>query len=160
MTTPEWVLRTKVHSSLGRLPKLPALGRWIGVDFAGHDSARNARKLLPLLVLALITALAIAALRIDLIRIRYAMASAVIEETALREEQRNLIVRRRQLRDPTKLEIQARARGFRPPTQVIVLQEPSDLHPHHNRAAFGTIAEALPSVAAGPPHVKPRGDWR
>ena len=160
MTTPEWLLRTGVRFPLGRLPKLPALGRWIGVDFAGQAGARNARKLLPLLVLALITALAIAALRIDLIRIRYAMASAVGEETALREEQRNLIVRRRQLRDPINLEIQARARGFRPPTQVIVLRDPTDLHPHQNRAVFEIDVEALPSVAAGPPHAESRGDWR
>ncbi|HIF92131.1 MAG: hypothetical protein ABGX04_11165 [Myxococcales bacterium] len=160
MTTPDWVLRTRVRFPLGRLPKLPSLGRWIGVDFAGQGSSRNARKLLPLLVLALISALAVAALRIDLIRIRYAMASAVHEETALREEQRNLIVRRRQLRDPTLLESQARARGFRPPSQVIVLNDPSDLHPHQNRAVFETSADALPSIAAGPPRIEPRGDWR
>jgi hypothetical protein len=160
MSTPDWVLRTRERFPLGQLPKLPSLGRWIGVDFAGQDGSRSARKLLPLLVLALVTALGIAALRIDLIRIRYAMASAVNEETALREEQRNLIVRRRQLRDPTLLDIQARARGFRPATSVVVLDEPTHARPHHNRVIFEKDLSELPSVASGPPNSGPRGDWR
>lgn len=130
-------------------------GEWIGIDFSGENGPDRLRKLLPLLILALIAALGISALRIDLIRIRYAMASALAEENILIAEQHRLIVRRRQLRDPIELAIQARARGFRPATQILWLPEPI-------MAASGsarTIAD-LPSIAAGPPADPTSNDWR
>ena len=43
---------------------------WIGVDFANFATNQPSRALLPLLVLALIVALGVASLRIDLIRTR------------------------------------------------------------------------------------------
>lgn len=160
MTTSDWLLRAKDRLDGGRLPELSSPGRWIGVDLADLDGSQRARKLLPLLVLALIAALCISALRIDLIRIRYAMASVVERETALLEEQRNLIVRRRQLRDPTELAVQARARGFRPPRQIIVLPEPMHPRPIPYRVDVERGFEALPSVASRPPSNRSRGDWQ
>jgi len=62
-------------------------------------------------VTAAVAALAIAALRIDLIRVRYAVAAVMEQEEALLEEQRSLIVRRRQLRDPVELAVRARRIG-------------------------------------------------
>jgi len=115
---------------------------------------------LPLLVLALITALGIEALRIDLIRIRYAMASVVKRESDLLEEQRELIVRRRQLRDPVGLAVAARARGFRPPHQIIVLRDPKSGSPQLLVAGHEARIEAPPSVAAAPPLDRARGDWQ
>ena len=160
MTAADWLLRAKDRLDGRGLPELPSPGRWIGVDFAGHGGSQHTRKLLPLLVLALIAALGISALRIDLIRIRYAMASVVEEETNLLEEQRQLIVRRRQLRDPIELAVQARARGFRPPRQIIVLREPTNWNPAHNQVDLEPEIEALPSVAARPPASPSRGDWQ
>lgn len=160
MIASNWLLRAKERVSLRNLPELPRPQSWIGVDLAGEDSSRNARRLLPLLVLALVTALSIAALRIDLIRIRYAMASVVERETELREEQRNLIVRRRQLRDPTELAAQARLRGFRPAAQVIILREPFGSFPDLDRNVAEREIEELPVVAAGPRTRRLRGDWQ
>ena len=160
MTTSDWLLRAKDRLDIRRLPEMSSPGRWIGVDFAGEDGSQHARKLLPLLVIALIAALGISALRIDLIRIRYAMAEAVAEETALLEEQRSLTVQRRQLRDPTELAVQARARGFRPATQVIVLREPTDRNVEFDRIILERDRKELPSVAAGPPADRNRGDWQ
>lgn len=117
---------------------------WVGVDHSATRPRPRTRGLLPLLALALLVALGVAALRIDLIRTRYALATVMAEENALIEEQRELIVRKRQLRDPVELAVQARERGFRPPAQVFRLPDP-----------LGAGA-ALPPVAAGPPTVGAR----
>ena len=83
------------------------------------------------------------------------MASALDEEKALIAEQRRLIVRRRQLRDPVELAVQARARGFRPPTQILSLPEPTIAD-----SVFVEAISNLPSVATGPPANETRNDWR
>ena len=111
---------------------------FIGRDLAHRYDPRRPRALVPLLVLVLITALGIAALRIDLIRTRYAVAQAMQTENTLIEEHRALIARKRQLRDPVALAIQARERGFRPPERVYSLADPS-------------APGALAAVAAAPP---------
>jgi hypothetical protein len=83
------------------------------------------------------------------------MASALAEEQALIAEQRRLIVRRRQLRDPVELAVQARARGFQPATQILSLPDPI--------IARSMAIEAfpnLPSVAAGPAANEMRDDWQ
>jgi len=121
---------------------------WIGVDLSNDRARRGSRALLPLLVLALVAGLGVAALRIDLIRTRYALATAMAEEQRLLEEQRVLIVRKRQLRDPVALAVQARERGFKPPTTVFFLPDPAP------PSGSPAIAE-LPAVAAGPGE----GDW-
>lgn len=105
----------------------PRERQWVGVDFSGVRDGRPARRLLPLLVFALIAALGVVALRIDLIRTRYAMAAVLAEENTLIEQQRGLIVRRRQLRDPVELAVLARERGFRPLAGVLTLPDPPAL---------------------------------
>jgi hypothetical protein len=111
------------------LPSSPKMAQgsgreWIGVDFASRRSPTGSRALIPLLIVAIVAALGVAALRIDLIRIRYAMAATMAEESALLEEQRALIVRKRERLDPVELAIQARARGFGPPAHVFTLPDP------------------------------------
>ncbi|MAG32986.1 MAG: hypothetical protein CL908_19080 [Deltaproteobacteria bacterium] len=128
---------------------------WIGVDFSDSNDARSTTALLPLLVVALVSALGVAALRIDLIRTRYAMSTAMTEEKSLIEEQRALIVRRRQLRDPVELAIQAHQRGFRPSAHVLTLPEP--LPPFHVQ---GPKDVELPAVAAGPGSANGGQSWR
>lgn len=113
---------------------------FIGRDLGPEYDPRRASALVPLLILVLVTALGIAALRIDLIRTRYAVAQATQTENTLIEEQRALIARKRQLRDPVSLAIKARERGFRPPTRVYSLADP----------VVGEGA-GVPAVAAAPP---------
>jgi len=83
-------------------------GSWIGVDLARVSLAPRSRTFVPLIAVALVAALGIAALRIDLIRTRYALAANLEQEQALIEEQRALIVRLRGLRDPSVLAALAR----------------------------------------------------
>ena len=161
MSASGWMLRKKGRLDIQRLSLFLSRSRWLRFDFIDPDGSAESRKLLPLLVLALIAALCISALRIDLIRIRYAMASVVEREAALIEEQNKLIVRRRQLRDPIELAVAARARGFRPPTQVVVLREPTGSWiPVQNRVVPDQRTPMPPSVAAGPPSPGRTGDWQ
>ena len=138
MSASTWIARARsltpslAKSAAGR-PR-----RWVGFDFSEANDPRRARSLVPLLLVALIVALGIAALRIDLIRTRYAVAAAATAENALIEEQRALTARKRELRDPTVLAVKARERGFRPPAHAFSLPDPI------------VAAEGLPSVAAGP----------
>lgn len=97
---------------------------WIGLDLARFGAQRPSRALLPLLIMGLVVALGVAALRIDLIRTRYALAAAMDQENALIAKQHELIVRKRQLRDPVELAVLARARGFQPADTVRTLTDP------------------------------------
>ena len=155
MSASTWIARAKDRIDLRQTSEASSRAEWIGIDFSGEKGSRRTRKLLPLLVLALIAALGISALRIDLIRTRYAMSDALAEEQALIAEQRRLIVRRRQLRDPVELAVQARERGFQPAKQILSLPDPI--------IAGSMVIEAipsLPSVAAGPAADEMRDDWQ
>jgi hypothetical protein len=123
----------------------PSRAQWIGVDLSSAHDPRRTGVLVPLLALALITALGVAALRIDLIRTRYAVAAVLEEEQSLLEEQRALLVRRRQLRDPVELAKQAQARGFRPPARAYSLPDPVVRTP-----SASPSSSLLPPVAAAP----------
>ena len=83
------------------------------------------------------------------------MAAVMEEEKALIETQRSLIVRRRQLRDPVELAIQARARGFRPLSVVRSLPDP-----RIPGVSGASPAPGLPPVAAKGPEAAAGGGWR
>ena len=77
MSASTWIDRARGRMEVGRPSTRSSSRSWIGVDYSGEYGSRHARKLLPLLALALIAALGISALRIDLIRTRYSMASVM-----------------------------------------------------------------------------------
>lgn len=133
---------------------------WVGIDVSNEPVRAAPRGLYPLLAIAVVAALGVAALRIDLLRTRYAVSAAMARENELIEEQRQLIVRRRELRDPVALQIQARERGFRPPAHVVSLPDPtlgrleSVVAPRPVLAPSGRVA----AVSAGPaPHRQATG---
>jgi cell division protein FtsL len=101
----------------------------------GRDLARarlfapGRSRQLPLALLAiLLAALALAALRIDIIRMRYRMTEAIHERTDLLEEHRELTAHVRSLRDPSRLARLARDRDLAWPEQVIEI-EAGELQP-------------------------------
>lgn len=140
---------------------------WIGVDLARVSLAPRSRTFVPLIVVALVAALGVSALRIDLIRTRYALAENLGQEKALLEDQRALIVRLRGLRDPSLLAGLARERGYRLAERVITLEDPMPgpirttdptgaLRSRRGFAAVeaesrGDADAALPAVSSGPP---------
>jgi hypothetical protein len=71
---------------------------------------------------AIVFALGLAVLRVDVIRLRYALAGADSHERKLREQSRDLVVEMRSLRDPVKLAEIARERGFGVPDRVLDLR--------------------------------------
>ncbi len=87
-------------------------------------------------------ALCLVALRVDILRTRYALAEALALEQQLLSERRDLTVEMRRLRDPARLATLARKRGFVRPERVIDLELPA-------RTTAQTLA-ILPDVGARP----------
>jgi len=98
----------------------------IGRDLAPirREASRRSRLLPVALVGALMAALCLAALRIDLIRQGYALAAAMSEEKALLEEHHLLTARVRSLRDPARLALLASRLDFERPERVIEIRTP------------------------------------
>ena len=106
-------MKRGVATATGRLD---LVGR--GLARGGRVPRVTRRGVTMLLAAALVAALGVAALRIDLIRVRYGLASAVREEKALLQERREAVARVRALRDPTRLHELARERGFVRPSRI------------------------------------------
>jgi hypothetical protein len=103
-------------------PKPSRLSR-LKLEMNRDQTGLRAGVLLPVLVTALVVSLGIAALRIDLLRVRYALAAATLEEQRLLDESRSLTAEMRKLRDPYHLALQARDLGFVRPSRLIDLRE-------------------------------------
>jgi hypothetical protein len=85
------------------------------------------RRWLPLAIAGfLLAGLAVAALRVDLIRVRYGLADAVREEKALLENKRQALARMRTLRDPLRLARLAADRGLARPERIVDLPAASE----------------------------------
>lgn len=108
---------------------------WIGLDLARHHATISPRRVLPVLIVVVIVALGVASLRIDLLRLRYALAEATLEEQRLLDEERMLTAARRRLRDPVHLARLAEERGFVTPDSQSTL-------------APATLREQAPVLAA------------
>jgi hypothetical protein len=93
----------------------------IGRDIAGIPLRASAHsRLLPVAIAgALIAALCLAVLRIDLIRQRYDLAEAMSTEKQLLEQKQLLTAQGRRLRDPARLARLAAERGFVRPERLI-----------------------------------------
>jgi hypothetical protein len=138
MSASTWIERAKSLTPSRTKSQVGQPQHWVGFDFSDVKNRQRTRALVPLLLVAVIAALGVAALRIDLIRVRYAMATATEAESSLIDERRALTARKRELRDPTQLAVEARERGFRPPAHVYSLPDPI------------LPASPLPAVSAGP----------
>ena len=98
------------------------------LDLVGRDVARTSampraiRRLAPAAIaVAIVVALGVAALRVDLIRVRYGLADAVSQERALLEERRVVLAEVGALREPSRLATLAQERGFVRPDRVRTL---------------------------------------
>jgi hypothetical protein len=94
----------------------------VGRDFAPVRPMRarlRVREILCVVGTAFACALALAALRIDILRTRYALGEALREEKALVQQQRQQIAALEGLRHPARLVDVARERGFGPPERVV-----------------------------------------
>jgi hypothetical protein len=106
------------------------------VDLVGRDFAqrRTTGRTWPgsfpaLLAGVLLAALALAALRVDLIRVRYGLGQAMQEEKQLLEQERGLRAKVGSLRDPTRLARLAPRYELARPVRVLDLGAAPDPHP-------------------------------
>jgi hypothetical protein len=106
------------------------------VDLVGRDFAqqRGTSRIWPgsfpaLLAGVLLAALALAALRVDLIRLRYGLGEAMQEEKQLLEQDRALRAEVGSLRDPNRLASLAPRYGLIRPARVLDLGAAPDPHP-------------------------------
>jgi len=102
-------------------------------DLVGRDFARvrpagrlSTRRIAWLVGVAFACALALAALRIDILRVRYALGEAIREEKALVQQQRQHTAALEGLRHPSRLVGLAQKSGFAPPERVIDLRPAKD----------------------------------
>ncbi|MEE8581308.1 MAG: hypothetical protein V3T33_06930 [Myxococcota bacterium] len=120
------------------------------------------RVIAPGFVAALVAALLLVALRIDVIRMRYGLAEAVSSERRLLEEKNELTVAMRRLRHPSRLAEHARRLGFVRPEHVIFLST-DDTYPTDERllaaspAADASKRETWPVLAVPPASAKGAG---
>ncbi len=75
----------------------------------------------PALVGVLLAGLILAAVRVEIIRLRYDLANSLTQVTELGKARRELAARTRRLHDPKQLAVQARELGLVPPERVIEL---------------------------------------
>lgn len=103
----------------------PTTGDLVGRDFArvrASTARLSTRRIAWLVGIAFTCALALAALRIDILRVRYALGAAIREEKALVQQQRQETATLEALRHPSRLVELAEQRGFAPPRRVIDLR--------------------------------------
>jgi hypothetical protein len=109
----------------------------VGKDLA--ERPRRARRRsglrLPFALGAIAAALLLVTLRVEILRLRYALAEVASQEEELLERSRQTTVRVRELRDPARLAKLAAERGFGRPERVLSLEVP---------------APPAPAVAAAP----------
>ncbi len=103
--------------------KPPAASGWIGRDLARVPRLRpRAARPLWIALAGILVALSVAALRIDILRMRYGLGEALETEKALIEERRELTAQVRRLRDPARLIHLAIESGLGRPERVIDLR--------------------------------------
>lgn len=126
---PQWGL-DRLIATLHRHAARPAVASRVGLvgrDLApNHLNARPRGRMFPVVVIgALLAALGLAALRVDGIRQRYALADALRAEQALLEEHDRLTAQVRRLRDPARLARLASRMNLVRPEHIIELEAPN-----------------------------------
>jgi hypothetical protein len=114
--------RDRRRELFGRREKRSAAPGELRRDFAAPPRGTRARLAwTPLVALAVVCLLALAALRISILRTRYTLGATLQRETELRSRERALMLEVRQGRDPHKLRETATQLGFARPGRVIDL---------------------------------------
>jgi hypothetical protein len=118
-------------------------------ELVGRDLAEPPRRVrsrarlrLPVLVGAVVAALLLVTLRVEILRLRYALAEVASQEQDLLERSRQATVRMRELRDPARLRKLAAERGFGRPERVVSVE-------------LAAAPAAVGAAGAAPPEPRP-----
>ncbi|HKA14263.1 MAG TPA: hypothetical protein VKH41_04535 [Myxococcota bacterium] len=127
-------------------------------DLVGRDFARvratgrlSTRRIASLVGVAFACALALAALRIDILRVRYALGEAIREEKALVQQQRQQTAALEGLRHPSRLVEFAQRSGFAPPERVIDLRKSSRSAEGRELGRAQQVSRSGPQASEGHP---------
>lgn len=101
----------------------------IGLDVSRMPGRLKTRSIAPAVVAAVVGALFLTVLRIDVIRVRFGLQESLAAELRLEEKKRRLTVEMRELRDPAQLSRRARELGFRRAEYLIDLPVDGVLRP-------------------------------
>ena len=105
--------------SAGESTRRRAVRRWA----PQRNRERKKLAVVPLFAVAVVALLALAFLRISILRTRYALGETLQHETELRTRERTAAVDVRVILDPHRLREQAAAQGFVRPERVIDLSQ-------------------------------------
>lgn len=119
----------------------------IGLDVAGRRASLNPRRVLPILMVVVIVALAVTSLRIEILRQRYALAESTLEEQRLLDAERTLTAARRKLRDPVHLARLAKEQGFVAPDSQGTL---ASLPAHGPASVLAAIGDGVSQQSVRP----------
>lgn len=118
-------------------------------DLVGRDLAEAPRRVrsrarlrLPIALGAVAAALLLVTLRVEILRLRYALAEVASQEEELLARSRQVTVRVRELRDPARLRRLAAERGFGRPERVLSVELP--VARSEAPAAVGAAREGRP----------------
>lgn len=115
----------------------------VGLDVSLAPSRLRGTSWLPVVAAAVVGALFLAVLRMDVIKLRLALAESFEAELRLAEEQRELTVEMRRLRDPAELTRRAEELGFDRAERLI------DLNPDEPTASDVTALELASAERRG-----------
>ena len=108
-------------------------------DFSAFDRRPGPRKLVPVALALLLAGFGLAALRTEVLRLRYELAAAVERERELQIERNDLSVQLGALRHPVTLGEQARIMGFVRAERIV------DLPAHLIESGADSVAPPQPS---------------
>jgi hypothetical protein len=115
----------------------------IGLDMAPSRREIGSQTWLPAIAAVVLASLLLAVLRMNIVRLRYAVAEGVTVEQGLLAEKRDMTVDLLRLREPKLLSVQAAALGFAAPERVINFHAPTE-------AKSPLAAHPAPYVASAP----------
>lgn len=145
-----------LHDWLRALPGFSANERESGgpLDLIGLDMAPSRREIskqtwVPAIAAIVLAALLLAGLRMNIIRLRYDVATGLSLEQELLAEKRDMTVSLLRLREPKLLSELAVERGFATPGRVINLYAPSTIRPASQSPQSQKTSNAPDSAGAG-----------
>jgi hypothetical protein len=130
----------------------------VGRDFSAFEQRPGPRKLIPVAIALLLAGFGLAALRTEVLRLRYELAEGVERESKLQIERKDLTVEMRALRHPVALGERALEMGFVRADRIVdvpahPVQSRADAAAPQQLSDLGSLAAADVSVAE--PGVRP-----
>lgn len=121
----------------------------IGLDMAPSRREIGSQTWLPAIAAVVLASLLLAVLRMNIVRLRYAVAEGVTIEQELLAEKRDITVDLLRLREPKLLSVRAATLGFSAPERVINFYTPAEAKPPFEAQPNSHVSSAAVPFVAG-----------